>query len=157
MKNTAQICASCGHAMFNRRGSRCVPCQGKNESPAARIKRWTMQGMLITTAIAAALEKKIKHGICGCCGRGNLRLSPDHHHPSGIVRDVVCMRCNALVGCLESGIAIKDPTRKALVVAYVTRFPETFPQGILIRTSVGFKPDTHRPTRHRRSNRPAVQ
>jgi hypothetical protein len=53
-----------------------------------------------------AAKLKQQNNVCAICGqpeqtthKGKLRrLSVDHNHDTGLVRDLLCMRCNALLG-----------------------------------------------------------
>ena len=62
-------------------------------------------------------------GVCSICGEaetakdvaGNLKpMSVDHSHVTGVVRTLLCDRCNKLVGALE-----KNPARTAQILEYI--------------------------------------
>lgn len=47
-----------------------------------------------------------QHGVCYVCGRPNdrvgQRLAVDHDHFSGLIRGLLCSKCNPLLGKLEN-------------------------------------------------------
>jgi hypothetical protein len=55
---------------------------------------------------------------CGRCAICEIpaNLSIDHDHQTGIVRELLCHRCNLTVGWLE-----KDPIRVRMAMEYVSR------------------------------------
>ena len=58
-------------------------------------------------------------GGCGICGRrpeGRFSLHVDHDHETGVVRGILCFRCNNAVGDLQN-----DPTLARAVAAYLDR------------------------------------
>ncbi len=50
-------------------------------------------------------------GVCVLCGKAETKINPqtgrvwplcvDHHHSTGLVRELVCHRCNYLIGLVE--------------------------------------------------------
>jgi hypothetical protein len=44
---------------------------------------------------------KQQSGACAICGSRDKKLNVDHHHESGMVRQLLCHKCNMLVGFLE--------------------------------------------------------
>lgn len=68
-------------------------------------------------------------GRCAICRRGEVvlhsgrvrRLSVDHDHVTGAVRDLLCSRCNRIVWAIEENFAIINA-----VHAYLDRWRETF-------------------------------
>ena len=54
-------------------------------------------------------------GGCAICGAENAD-NIDHHHTSGLVRGILCFRCNVAVGQLD-----EDPNRARLLAAYLDR------------------------------------
>lgn len=45
-----------------------------------------------------------QNGVCFICGKSSegKRLSTDHSHDSGVIRGLLCARCNPLLGKLEN-------------------------------------------------------
>lgn len=46
-----------------------------------------------------------QHGVCFLCGKPNAsgkRLSTDHRHSDGLIRGLLCAKCNPLLGKLEN-------------------------------------------------------
>lgn len=45
-----------------------------------------------------------QRGVCFCCGRPQIgkRLATDHSHEDGLVRGLLCNKCNALLGKIEN-------------------------------------------------------
>lgn len=43
-------------------------------------------------------------GVCFCCGRASVgkRLATDHSHETGLLRGLLCNRCNAILGKVEN-------------------------------------------------------
>lgn len=44
-----------------------------------------------------------QHGVCCVCGRAPVdrRLSTDHDHRTGLIRGLLCQRCNRILGKIE--------------------------------------------------------
>jgi hypothetical protein len=59
-----------------------------------------------------------QHGGCAVCGDppAKTALHVDHHHETGVVRGLLCFRCNAAIGNLRD-----DPLIIASALAYVSR------------------------------------
>ena len=60
-------------------------------------------------------------GGCGICGDppGKTALHVDHDHETGVVRGLLCFRCNSALGNLRD-----DPDIITLALVYVTRHRE---------------------------------
>lgn len=43
-------------------------------------------------------------GRCAVCKKSFPRLDVDHDHATGLVRGLLCRRCNLAVGFIESGL-----------------------------------------------------
>jgi len=64
----------------------------------------------ITTQEYADLLVK-QHGGCAICGDNNAKgdkLVVDHDHETGIVRGLLCIKCNVFVGKLSKNIHLLD-------------------------------------------------
>lgn len=67
-----------------------------------------------------------QNGVCALCGEPESvkhrntnainRLSVDHNHETGKIRDLLCNRCNLLVGKVESDLSLVE-----LAVDYIER------------------------------------
>lgn len=58
-------------------------------------------------------------GVCAICGGppcGSQRLFVDHDHETGVVRGLLCGRCNSMLG-----LADDSPHRLAEAMAYLTK------------------------------------
>jgi hypothetical protein len=51
-----------------------------------------------------------QEGRCATCGRGDKILCVDHNHSTGIVRGLLCHRCNLGIGFLQDN---PDLTQRA--------------------------------------------
>jgi len=64
---------------------------------------------------------KVQGGVCAICGeperrRKRSRLSVDHDHITGQIRELLCSRCNFIIGAAEENLLL---LRK--VIAYLTK------------------------------------
>lgn len=101
--------------------SQCRECRSKLERKNS-IKR--QYGISL-----AEYDKmyQAQHGLCACCGqpelsrrRNNLRsLSVDHDHVTGQVRQLLCHRCNLVVGLVN-----ENPDMCELLRAYILKHKE---------------------------------
>lgn len=74
-------------------------------------------------------KRRAQGGRCAICQRGETilhsgktrRLSVDHDHVTGAVRDLLCSRCNRIVWAIED-----NHTTIAAVHAYLQKWRETF-------------------------------
>ncbi|MFG3136056.1 endonuclease domain-containing protein [Streptomyces sp. NPDC048211] len=89
------ICSACRSAA--RRGNR-------GETPEQRLKRKLKDEYQLTVAQYEALVAA-QGGLCASCNRGpeaGRRLAVDHCHATGVVRALLCTRCNLIVGVFEN-------------------------------------------------------
>lgn len=49
-----------------------------------------------------------QRGVCAICGEppGKIRLSADHCHASGQKRELLCVRCNTLIGSARESLEV---------------------------------------------------
>lgn len=85
-------------------------------------ERFLVNNYGITIAQFEEMEKA-QDGLCFICGRDNkpLRLNVDHCHQSGVVRGLLCGRCNGALGWFEK--------HAAKVPVYLMRAPVFKSQG----------------------------
>lgn len=69
------------------------------------------------------LMNKEQSGLCKICnqpGHANIRqkypLYVDHNHQTGIVRGLLCSRCNTLIGYLETNPELLAPAQQYLEI-----------------------------------------
>lgn len=74
-----------------RSGGRCVPCAKVRALARQRLRKYGLDG----NAYAAMLTTQ--GGLCAIC-RADAATSVDHCHASGLVRAVLCGRCNTMLG-----------------------------------------------------------
>ncbi len=74
------------------------------------------------------LIEKYQSGLCFICSQTNpsgVRLSTDHRHRDGLIRGLLCQRCNRVLGKIE------DPRWKwgilelMMLIKYLTKNPAT--------------------------------
>lgn len=90
------------------------PSRSKAATRAAQLKR----SYGISSAAFDAMVAK-QGGVCALCGRppgAGKRLSIDHDHETGTVRELLCHRCNFAVGLLGD-----SPIAARAVAAYLER------------------------------------
>ena len=84
-----------------------------------RVRAWRSAnpGFGLTADDLAALIE-VQGGSCAICGRqpkpGGRRLAIDHDHETGLVRGLLCYRCNTAIGLLGD-----SPQAIARALAYV--------------------------------------
>lgn len=144
-----KVCTGCGvrkhEAEYSRasngwRSSRCKECRSK-EFKAWRLtrreemnarnrerydpdaqRRYRLKYLygLTPDARSALLDKQ--GGVCPIC-RTDEDLVVDHDHDTGIVRGLLCRRCNSAVGLLQD-----DPAMCRRAVAYLENIPDHVPE-----------------------------
>lgn len=73
-------------------------------------------GINITQAQYEAMHAR-QEGKCACCGDQPKRLTIDHRHDDGLVRALLCNRCNFAVGFLEHPLR---PQWEAYIISHET-------------------------------------
>jgi hypothetical protein len=84
------------------RGNACYPCHYKHKQKKRDVKR--KYGITLEK-----YEEYINKGnctICGCESSDTNRLVLDHDHATGKVRDVLCDRCNHILGHARDNIEV---------------------------------------------------
>jgi len=105
-------CNECGVVkpadQFYKRGNGlrpyCIPCYHLR----GRSRKYG-----VTVAVLRALPLE-----CGVCG-ATRNLKTDHDHRTGVLRGMLCARCNLLVGVLEKNSKVLAPA-----VEYIRRHRE---------------------------------
>ena len=102
------ICQHCGVKLDNPLAFSCKACKAKLRS--VRSKRYNDKHR--TPAKKRKYNIKHKYGLdydpvtpdskCAVCG-STKNLQIDHDHETGKYRDILCQRCNTMVGRLEKG------------------------------------------------------
>jgi hypothetical protein len=109
------VCGRCGN---NPREGESVCCAGCNSANLANLRnsrqrmtpeekklQWRRQRLM--TLYGMSLEqfdamRRAQNGKCACCGfTPSHVLRVDHCHATGKIRELLCSRCNSLVGWLE--------------------------------------------------------
>ena len=84
-----------------------------------------------------AYAKLLKHqkGVCAICGGRDksMRLAVDHDHTTGLIRGLLCMRCNRAYGLFHDGSA----PRLRAAADYLEAPPCTVCFGKPLKTAVG--------------------
>jgi hypothetical protein len=105
----------------------------------ARDKMYEIRKLSPAGVQYTALMERRGHGACAICGfeeevksaRGRLRrLVIDHDHATGLVRDLLCSRCNAALGLFRDDLEVM---RSA--VEYLAKHRDE-PSGILYHALV---------------------
>ena len=112
---TTKKCQNCGEVKDNtdfytknkkgRRDSVCKECRKEalrnNYDPFVASERWLKTKYGITRAERQNMYEQ-QGGVCKICGsKGNgkwKQLCVDHDHTTGKVRDLLCHRCNIVLG-----------------------------------------------------------
>jgi hypothetical protein len=108
-----------GNRHAEARKVRCRTWYGRNKERArANNRRWKRENRerynrqqvarkrerlygLSSEAFDALLAAQ--HGVCAICGRGpnGKAWNVDHDHATGVVRGILCLKCNTLLGMAE--------------------------------------------------------
>lgn len=83
--------------------------RGRRTRPHVQWSGWLKWRYGITPEQWQALHDE-QGGLCGICRgpqQGGKRLSIDHNHETGLVRGLLCFRCNLMVGKVEVGQPVK--------------------------------------------------
>lgn len=91
-------CKQCGMNRAERfftseRGRTCIDCRRKSRSAATHARRIEQTYGLTPEQYDALMEHQ--GGCCAICeGKRRYRLNVDHDHTTGLVRGLLCRRCN---------------------------------------------------------------
>jgi len=92
------------------------------KAAAKRKARLNLQRRLCAHTLSRAAYQKLarqQHYCCAICGRGELQLAIDHDHQTGMVRGLLCRKCNSLLGFCQDTILVLENARR-----YLLRFQE---------------------------------
>jgi len=105
-KDESEFCKN--KAMPSGLSSYCKPCHKKRNHESALVNQFG-------TTVEAYNEKfETQNGVCKICGKVDSRgwrLSQDHDHQTGQVRDLLCILCNMALGGFQDS---PELLRKAL-------------------------------------------
>lgn len=110
---------------MSARSMSCTNCQKKGRSAASHRARVKSTYGLTPEDYAALLSAQ--DGACaGCGGKRGYRLSVDHDHATGLVRGLLCRRCNKVLRDVRDSRALlftlalyllEPPAKKLGIVA----------------------------------------
>lgn len=109
---------------------------GKHLEPCRKVQGKTLMGKQLSAKQFKLLRESLKplgwdvdkyllrhnelRGLCAICGRSQSlskgRLSADHSHASGNPRDLLCDKCNFIIGLLDEDVDILEKVRSYLVL-----------------------------------------
>lgn len=96
-------------------GRKSIRTTWKNRSDTGAVKRW--RAMNLYGLSEEQIDLLFKEKSCELCGRDfsdKVRSCVDHDHETGIVRGLLCLRCNSMLGYLRDA-----PLLFKKVVAYL--------------------------------------
>lgn len=107
------ICSVCGFTNVrirkNGKSAECMFVRNRNRGPGGGYRRssWVQRTYGLTATQFSALQERAG-GRCEICGRAesetSRRLAVDHDHETGIVRGLLCGRCNTGIGLLGDSL-----------------------------------------------------
>jgi len=112
-------CKTCGRNRAARffvsdAGTVCTDCQRAKRSASAHARRVQTTYGLTAEQYDALLAHQ--DGRCAICrGRRPYRLNVDHDHSSGLVRGLLCRRCNRLLRDVRDQHAVLDGAARYLL------------------------------------------
>ncbi len=124
-KNAA---AKFGHSSHCRKCAVIVAAETHARNPGDRAARYqrakrALRNRHLQRKYGITLEDyerllSAQNGVCSICGRRdrNKGLAVDHDHRTGLVRDLLCGRCNPAIGFLQ-----EDPVLARKMAAYLER------------------------------------
>jgi hypothetical protein len=108
-----RVCHALGTAELRLRN----PAYGEGIRLKAKIRRFGPNANEIYDALRAK-----QNGCCAVCGKpesAKRNLAIDHDHETGVIRGLLCVSCNTLIGRLEANEKLLP-----LVLAYLKRSGE---------------------------------
>ena len=115
---TRRPCSDCGRNRAPRffvseRGRVCLDCQRKRRSETAHRNRILRTYGLTEGQYGALLI--VQGGRCAiCAGERPYRLNVDHDHATGLVRGLLCRRCNKLLRDVRDDLDVLAAARRYL-------------------------------------------
>jgi hypothetical protein len=106
-----RICKYCRNTYRNKLNKKGVPWHIRNKE-YARNSYYKSHYNITLEQYDQMFEQQ--NGVCAICGEVNKngwRLAVDHNHKTKKVRALLCLKCNALIGSMES---FKPPLNKAV-------------------------------------------
>lgn len=85
-----------------------------NETPEEKLKDIYLRSKYRITLDEFNGKKKLQNNKCAICGRKPEKLCQDHDHISGMVRGLLCQKCNAGIGFLGENIEVLESAIKYL-------------------------------------------
>lgn len=109
------VCRPCSRER-NNRWRKTHPVQYRahvrkwNGSDGSREASWRSQGILDFTVEEYNRLLTEQKGLCAICHLppDSRPLFPDHDHKTGKVRELVCMKCNAILGMADDNLALLE-------------------------------------------------
>lgn len=84
--------------------------------------------------MAAAIQHQ--QGLCACCGEKTNDLAVDHNHISGMVRDLLCDRCNMSLGHIKEDLSTLEK-----IAAYLRKHQDGYINPIIGQKKITPKAD----------------
>lgn len=109
-----------GHNMRRVSTNNCIVCEHENNRKRKDSIRWRRYKKLYNlSADDFDLMMKEQKGLCGICesSLSNIHTHVDHCHNRGIVRGLLCSRCNQAIGLMDEDASRFDKAKK-----YLARF-----------------------------------
>lgn len=117
------LCRVCGEQKpkdaFNRRSKRCKECSARESErlmliPPQERQKFIQRKSNIKRTYGLSYESWIRFwesqgGLCKICGKKFNELSDahtDHSHSTGVVRGLLCFRCNMGIGNFKDDVGL---------------------------------------------------
>jgi hypothetical protein len=98
-----------GNTVYEKK---CMPCEQKRNNSNLVLRRYGVTKQQIE------LMLKSQNGLCAICGQppGQKGLGVDHCHETGKVRQLLCTKCNLILGFVGDDVELLK-----LAIAYLER------------------------------------